>query len=849
MIVSPGRRHALAAALAGTLSTSAAAADFPFGILVESGSAMSLGPGDTVSVNGTATGRAITVASRASFDATGATVSNRTSGHPAGHAYGVLLFGGSDSHMQGGAIRMLGDRAVAAQLQGASRAVFRDTGIATTGTRSLGIAAVDGADIEWQGTRVEVAGADSTAVRAHGQGTAMQGQVRIDHAGAASAPGRAQAVLVREGAHVGMGDSEVLTRQAHVGAVVVDGAASRFTARRSRIVAQGEQAWAVTGTGGEIRLHATRLEGNGGVFGSRGSGMDPLRVHLLEGSRAVGHVESGPTALLLRMDDSELVGDMRRRGTGELDAGLTRSRWTGRATGVDRLRLDGSEWFVTGDADVGQLTLAGASTVAFADAGSGFASLRVGRLDSTAGEATVRLRTRLDAGGAMARQGTDRLLVQGDALGTTRLAIAAAGGQGAATAPGAGGGISVAQVGGAASEASFRLAGNYVVVGPWRYGLHAYAPGDADPSQRRVAGSGSDYWDFRLQSTRIDQHGRALGLFRRSLPGGAVGDTAGDASPPPASRAALAPQVPTYLALAGALFGHARASLAAAHPDDLAAAHDTALRVRGFGSHTRYRSTLPFDRFGVDSVRSDTGLQLAGDLVAIESDASHTRAGIVASLSRARIAPRAVDGIGSARSESRGLALTYGLRGNAGWRVDAAYATSHHRVAVRSQPRGEALARLRANGNDASLAGTLRWSPTSYLAVMPGASLLWQRQRFTSAQDRDGIVVGLGAPERLTLRAGTRAALSFLPHGPWLSAWSAYVGAGYAATRDTGTHAVLSGIRFATGGGGRQVDLAAGVSVELRGDITLSADIDRRVAVGGTGESGLACRVGLAMTF
>ncbi|WP_369931130.1 autotransporter outer membrane beta-barrel domain-containing protein [Xanthomonas sp. NCPPB 2632] len=819
MIVSHGRRHALAAALLIALTTPAAAADFPYGILVESGSALSLASGDTVSVSGTATGRAITVASRASFDATGAAVSNRTSGNPAGYAYGLLVFDGSDSDMQGGTIGMLGDRAVAVQVQGASRAVFRDIDIATAGNGSLGIAAVGGADIDGQGTRIEVTGTDSTAV------------------------------LVRDGAHVGIGDGDVLTRQAHVGAVVVDGMGSTFTSRRSRITAQGEQAWAITGTGGEVRLHATRLEGAGGAFGSGGPGTDPLRVHLLEGSRAVGHVESGHATLLLRMEDSELVGDMHRRGTGELDAGLTRSRWTGRAAGVNRLRLDASDWFVTGETDVGQLTLAGASTVAFANTGTGFASLRVGRLDSTGGEATVRLRTRLDAGGATARQGTDRLLVQGDALGTTRLAIVPAGGRGAATAPGAGGGISVAQVGGAASEASFRLAGDYVVVGPWRYGLHAYAPGEADASQRRVEGTGSDYWDFRLQSTRTDRHGRALGVFRRSLPAGPADTASADASPLPASRAALAPQVPAYLALAGALFGHARASLDAAHPDDLAAAHDAALRIRGFVGHTRYRSTLPFDRFGVDSQRSDTGVQLAGDLVAIESDASHTRAGIVASVGRARIAPRAVDGVTSARSESRGLALTYVLRGDAGWRVDAAYAASHHRVAVRSQPRGEALARLRANGNDALLAGTLRWSPTSYLAVMPGASLLWQRQRFTAAQDRDGIVVGLGAPERLTLRAGTRATLAFVSHGHWLSAWSAYLDAGYAATRDTGTQAVLSGIRFATGGGGRQVDLAAGVSAELRGDITLSADIDRRVAIGGAGESGLALRVGLAMTF
>jgi outer membrane autotransporter protein len=844
MIVFPARRHALAVALVTASTMPASAVEFPFGILVESGSALSLAPGDTVSVSGSATGRAVTVAPRASFDTTGAIIGNATRGNRAGRAYGLLAFDGSYSEMQGGSLDVPGDRAVAVQLQGDSRGVFRDVGIASAGADSLGVAAMESAAIDGSGVHIGMTGADSTAVLAYGEGASLRGRWHIDHVGTASARGRARAILVREGGHVDLDESEVLTRQADVGAVVVEGVGSTFVARRSRLVARGARAWAVAGTGGDVRLHATRVEGAGGAFSSRLPGEGTLRVHLLEGSQATGHVESGDTSLQLRMEDSELVGDMRRHGTGQLDAGLTRSRWTGRATGVDRLRLEASAWFLGGDADVGQLTLAGATTtVTFVDAGAGFASLRVGRLDSRGSDATVHLRTRLDAGGPVARQGTDRLLVEGDALGTTRLGIVATGGNGAATVPGPAGGISVAQVGGAASPASFRLDGDYVVVGPWRYGLNAYAPGEAATSQRRVAGHGPDYWDFRLQSVRVDQNG-VPGVFSRRLPP----DTT-DTAPLPRDRAALAPQVPTYLALAGALFGYARTSLQAMHPDDLAAGHDAALRVRGFGGHMRYRSTLPFDRFGVDSTRSVAGVQMAGDVVVVESDASHTRAGVVASIGRAHVVPRAVDGHGAGRSDSRGMALMYVVRGDAGWRVDAVYAASHHRIAVRSQPRGESLARLRANGNDASLAGAWRWSPMPYLAVAPGASLLWQRQRFSSARDRDGIVVRLGAPERLTLRSGVRAALTAEPHGTTVSAWSTYLDARYAVTRDTGARAVLSGTRFATGEAGRHVELAAGLSAELRRDLTLSADMARRIAVGGSGESGLALRMGAAMTF
>ncbi|MET0616294.1 MAG: autotransporter outer membrane beta-barrel domain-containing protein, partial [Luteibacter sp.] len=668
----------------------------------------------------------------------------------------------------------------------------------------------------------------------------LVGRVDVDHSGVKSAQGVASAVDIRDGGDVGLSDSSILSRQPGVSAVSIDGDASVFTLNRGQIAAAGEGAVALAGSGGYAFLTAVDLHGNAAAIRAVGPGAGMLRVDLSGGSRATGAIESGRASLQVRAEDSDLLGDVRRMGEGALDVTLTRSRWVGRGDAVGSIALDESAWSPTGDSSVGRLSMAGHARIAFDDA-AGFSQLRIGQLDNPDNEGAIDLRARLDGGGALARQATDRVLVDGDVIGITTLTVTAAGGDGGATVPGSGGGISVAQVGGMAAAESFRLAGDYVAVGPWRYGLRAYAPGEADASQRLVEGAGDGYWDYRLQSTRVDATGEGHDGLGQPTDGG---------SPRPAeSRAALVPQVPTYLVLAGALFGYGRTAMDAMHMDALGASRDVAVRVRTLGGGASYRSTLPFARFGFDYTRSDRGLQLGADLLSAESDTTRMRSGVVASVGGSRITPRAVDGVSHARVASRGLALTYVMTSDVGWHVDAAYGFAQHRVDVRTAARGEVLARLRANGRDALLGGGFHWSPRNRWDIDPGVSLLWQRLRFASAMDAEGIAVRMQSPERVTLRAGTRASLTFEPHATHLNAWSTYVDARYVASRDSGARTDLSRARFATGRGGRAVELAAGASVELRSDVTLFADVNRRMRIGGAGESGLAARLGAAMTF
>lgn len=116
---------------------------------------------------------------------------------------------------------------------------------------------------------------------------------------------------------------------------------------------------------------------------------------------------------------------------------------------------------------------------------------------------------------------TDRLLINGNASGTTMLHINNVGGAGAATGVNSTDGISVVQVAGASAPGSFALAGGYVAAGPYQYILRAFAPDASTASERDpLLGGSGDFSDFRLQSltagvqTPVPQ----IGIYQAALP-------------------------------------------------------------------------------------------------------------------------------------------------------------------------------------------------------------------------------------------------------------------------------------------------------------------------------------------
>jgi outer membrane autotransporter protein len=712
---------------------------------------------------------------------------------------------------------------------------------------SIGISARSGSRITANGVTLRLGGDNDIGVVAMGAGTRIDGSgLSIVHAGkregTSVASGAAQAIAVSGGATVELNRSSLLTEHPGVDTVWIQGATSTFIAGDTRIVAEGAGASAVAVAGGNATIDGGKVRGAGHAIRAVQGDTADIAIRIRGGAQITGRIENADQALTLSAQNSRLHGDIVSSGSGPLRVRLDDTPWRGRGERVAELVLADGSWTATGDSSVDRLVLLGRGQLAF-DEATAAGTLRVGSFANPDGGGSVTLRARLDAGGALDRQFADRLLVTGDVVGSTSLHIVNAGGAGADTSPltrepRAGDGISVVQVGGQADANAFHLAGGYVAAGPWQYGLVAYAPGSSDASQRLVGG-GNGHWDYRLQSNRIDAAGRPVNEERNTSKGAEES----------VARTRLVPQVPSYLVLANALFGYGRTSMDAWRPVDPGAALDRAWRVRAFGGHASYRSDLPFSRFAVDYARTDRGLHLAGDLLTWSYGTTRMSAGMGFSTGATRIAPRAVDGVSRAKADARGVAATYALATEGGWHADASYGFTHYRVDVSTPLRGEVLGRFRANANEATIGGGFRWSPVERLTLEPAASLLWQRLRFVSARDRDGLLVRPGAPERLTLRGGARASMRFAPRGNVLDAWSPYVDTRYVVTRDSGASIDISGVRLATGRAGRSAELVAGVSLQFRTDLTAYVDVTARTRLGHGGASGMSARAGMVYTF
>lgn len=760
-------RGAMAVAMATVLAAPAVVRAHPTHLVVASETAEALDPGEILRTAG-AGSMAVHVEAQATLDAEGAGFFNDGGGTPVERAFGVFVSDGGGLSLAGGHVRVSGPWGIGVQAQGKARVDLSEALVEVPGDVGIGIVARRESEFAF----------DGLTLRADGR--------------------RGVALSV-------WGDSHVV-------------------ATRSQVFANGNGAIALSIESGEAILRGSLLEGVRGHAirtPERGEGAAVVRM---EHSHVRGRIESGAPGLSVHAIGGRIDGDIVRGGTGRLDVKLVEGAWHGRGSRLTALSLERAVWTLTDHSDVDTVRLERGGRIDIGGGHPAFRTLRVGAWHAEAGATGIVLGTRLDAGGTLRRQATDRLLVSGDAVGRTALHVTHVGGHGADTAGrdganGSGDGISVVQVAGAASAESFHLAGDYVAVGPWQYRLHAFGPGASDPAQRLVAGNGG-YWDYRLQSVRTGAN----------------------------ARAALVPQVPAYLVLGHALFGYGRTAIDALRPADVSPPDASALRVRAFGGNAMYRGA-PRAVHGIAYRRVDRGLHVTGDLLVHRIGDTTLRTGASLSTGEVRATPRAADGRSGLRATAQGIAWHAVLAGEGGWEIASFYAHTRYRIDVHTPSRGQVLPRMRAATDDAMVSAAFRWRPTGRLLVEPGLSLLWQRLRAERMHDRDGIDVSIGAPRRVTLRGGARASMSFHPEGRMLHAWSPYVDLRYAAARDAGAHLRAAGERFPAARAGRRVDVATGASFELGERWVAYADATASLGHGRNGETGRGMRLGAAWTF
>jgi outer membrane autotransporter protein len=401
------------------------------------------------------------------------------------------------------------------------------------------------------------------------------------------------------------------------------------------------------------------------------------------------------------------------------------------------------------------------------------------------GAGVLKVNTLLNAGGPIASQSTDRLLILGAAAGSTTVQVQGSG-VGAATGSAASQGISLIQVAGASSVGAFTLAGGYVSNGtPYQYRLYAFGPGSpngAASAAQTLVGNPAGHWDYRLQSVFVTPGGPIPPpvvtppvvtppvVTPQISP--AAGDpdvpivTEAEATPvlPAGSRPVLTPQVPAYITTPTALFNSGFQSLDSLHRrlgeirsegvSGVGQAGETF--ARGLGGRFNYVSDRTFPQNGFNSQQDYSAVQFGANRTAIDNAAGNLRAGLAVTIGRSWFKPQAVDG------DSQGLFNTGSLAGivtwqsRAGWYIDAIVSGGLFDGKISTAARGQTLG---MNGTSLAFSAEAGYPiSTGWRGVIlePQAQLVYQRLDFTRRVDVDGIDVDMGGLGQGVMRAGFR---------------------------------------------------------------------------------------------
>jgi len=720
---------------------------------------------------------------------------------------------GSGDHsiinMTGGDITANGDLSRGVWAVRGGEAHLDDVTITTTAANASGVMAT--------GTNSWATFKNGTinAQRGFGAGAASNALVEIDASQITASETGLYAVTAQQQSVVSISNGSVITATG-AGGIGLDflglTATNVIDLKDSQVSAQAAGAFAVQARGGDDRLDATNS--------------------VLTGDRLVTAINAADTdgtlygaKLDINANNSVLTGHAAVSNLSTLTMNLTNGTdWTLRQSATGTVRSDVT--FLNLDE----------SRIVFDPASAQRQTLVVGSGDRNGNttvynafaNARIEMNTFFDAGGPLASQSTDRLIINGDVTGTTLLTVnPVAGSPGAPTGLSASDGISIVQVYGNASANSFALSGGYVAVGPYQYHLAAFDPTSSDTTQR-VMGSGG-FWDFRLQN-----------------PSALTG------TPPP-----LLPQIPSYLSAPNALF-QARmldiSTLRRRLGETSDCRHtDTVLPqpcrreffLRTYGGNYTYQTNRSVSQNGFDADVRYTAVQGGGNFYGVESEAQSLRIGLAGSYGDLAFEPHRVPGSRQTKMDVWSVSPTLTWQHANGGYVDALIAVGGFKGDVSTRQRGK-TATLQGRSIDASIGAGMPVQVAS-LTVEPQIQAVYQRLKFNRTIDADGLTVDLGTQNQWTLRAGNEFRKRFVTK------------AGSAIRVSGKLHLVHTpndrkkarlGDRFRLGKSGTVVEAGLGVDAALAGGKTMIyADVTRQQRSSRAGHQGWSANLGVKVRF
>jgi outer membrane autotransporter barrel domain len=741
----------------------------------------------------------------------------------------------------------VGASGIALQVANGSHAVIQGGNITSTFGTALSIAGVsgDGGDSPASATLT------GTSVSGSGRGVGIGNGGSLLASGAtieARDKGGYGIVLASGSAHLvdgtyvsGAASGVLITGDPRGGSV---GEVGRFlTVDGSTVEGLGGAAVAVTAAIAGSSAAAISVVNGGRLLGSNGVAID-IGEHMntdvtIAGSTVEGDINAASTA----------TGIVTLGSAGILHGGMTGG---GISAGID----DGAMWTLSRTSSIGSLRLDGA--VAFDTVGGPKHLDIAGDLTGLGGSLT--LNTSMNSGGALDKQVTDRLLVHGSVgtTGTTLVSVLPTG-DGALTdlnrngAVDANEGISIIQVAGASRADAFALRGTYVAAGPYQYTLHAFGPGATDPAQNAL-GSDPLNWDYRLGNRYVSDCGDHCAPVDPTDPVNPVDPVP---EPGPVDRAAVVPQLPSYLVAPVALQNYGNLlndglhqRLGEIRESTYGASVGGEVFARYVGSQLSYTRNLSFQRYGYDFDQQINALQIGGGIVSLDNDAGSLRGGWALDSGTTRVTPSAADGSSRAKYYANGGSawVTWQHGASSLW-IDGVLSATRYHGDVSTDLRGEDVGKLRAQGWTMSVETGLPLPLGGDWTVEPQFQVRVQRLSVSDFRDKDGLDIDLGTSTQITTRLGAQVARVanpvFSPYGRFDLLHT--VGGNPALMASS--EAWNAGDRFQTGRAGNSVRVAAGLTSQLTDHVQLYGEGNWQQRVGGYGLRGWAANAGVRVTF
>ncbi|WP_051406288.1 autotransporter outer membrane beta-barrel domain-containing protein, partial [Bartonella clarridgeiae] len=356
------------------------------------------------------------------------------------------------------------------------------------------------------------------------------------------------------------------------------------------------------------------------------------------------------------------------------------------------------------------------------------------------GNAKIYFNTEWSSGLKTKDQKTDRLVVNGDALGTTTVYVNTIKGNNKteenASVPKNESGISLIQVSGEANKDSFKLANGYTTINnaPYKYTLNAYDPETSShEADQSMFGSDKPYWDFRLQNAYLDSQSEVK---------------------------ALVPQMASYLVMPNALFSAGFSDISEqnkALTDMRAISLENTFFLSSYGSTATVSSNHSALEYGYGANIRYGGVQAGVALGVLENQNTTTRFGLLGTYGQLSFTPKDMEGATKSTLDKWSISAFGSMQNRNGLYLNALFSYGLVKGHIKIANIGN-IAKLNDVNtlSTSAIIGQQFTTSIEGLTFEPQAQLAYQRLMFDNISDGNDLEINMNNPHQWLVRIGGR---------------------------------------------------------------------------------------------